>query len=178
MKKKLKLVPVIMALLTISCSVWAQVGKGEVSYTINGGKFHNQSVSFSANPKAMSSFAGVSGGYMKIYIDDAPSADADSKYALVMIFNKAGTGTAKVFDPINNATGEDKGAVVCFTLGLPSYFLSRSLNFPKHTPGTITITKFGSVGGTVEGTFEGTLTDLAGTKYTITGGHFVVIRRG
>ncbi|NHA03518.1 hypothetical protein G7092_06925 [Mucilaginibacter sp. HC2] len=129
----------------------------------------------------MSSGVDASAGYLKLYIDDASSENADSKFALVLIFNKLGTGTAKVFDPVSNATGDDKGAVVCFTLGLPqnkgSLFLTRSLNFPAHTPGTITITRFGSVGGTIEGTFEATLIDLSRVKYTITGGHFVTTRK-
>jgi len=110
MKQKLKLIQVLMVLLTISCSVWAQAGKSQVTYTINGGKFHNQPVSFSANPKAMSSGADASGGYLNIYIDDAPSADVDSKYALVIAFNKAGTGTSSIYKPIPNAIGDDKGS--------------------------------------------------------------------
>lgn len=180
MKKKLKLIP-FLVLLSICCPVWGQTGKNIVTYTIDGGTFHHKLVTFSANPKSASSGVDASAGYLKLYIDDAPSEDADSKFAFVLIFNKLGTGTAKVFDPVSNATGDDKGAVVCFTLGLPqnkgSLFLTRSLNFPAHTPGTITITRFGPVGGTIEGTFEATLIDLGRVKYTITGGHFVITRK-
>ncbi|MBB6111984.1 hypothetical protein [Mucilaginibacter lappiensis] len=155
-------------------------GNAQVSYTINGGSFQNQLISFNANPKSTGNGVDASSGWIKLYIDDAPSDDADSKFALTLGFNKAGTGTAKVYDPITNATGNDKGAVVSFNLQLQqnggSMVVGRSTDFPKTTPGTITITKFGPVGGTVEGTFEGTVMDIAGVKYTITGGHFSVTR--
>ena len=152
-------------------------GNAQVSYTINGGSFHNQLISFNTNPKSTDSGADASQGYLIISIDDAPPGDAGSQHALVIGFDKAGTGTANVYKPIPNATGDDKGAMVGFALGLPSYYLSRSTVNPKDTPGTITITKFGSVGEPVEGTFQGTVMDIAGVKYTISGGHFVITRK-
>ena len=150
----------------------------DVSYTINGGTFKNQLITFNSNPNSTNSGADASQGYLKISIDDATSDDADSQHALTIGFEKAGTGTSSVYKPIPNATGDDKGAAVGFSLELPSYYLSRSTVNQKDTPGTVTITKFGAIGEPVEGTFEGTVMDIAGVKYTISGGRFKITRKG
>ena len=151
----------------------------EVSYTINGGNFHNQLVTFNSNPKTTNSGADASQGYLVIYIDDAPSEDAAAPHALVISFDKAGTGTSSVNKPIPKATGDDEGGVVSFGLDNPStpHVGWNKLN-PKDTPGTITITKFGKIGEPVEGTFEGTVVDLSNVKYTVSGGHFKIKRVG
>lgn len=125
----------------------------------------------------MSSGADASQGYLVVYIDDAPSEDATAPHAIVLSFDKAGTGTANVNKPIPNATGDDKGAVVAFGLDLPSIHVGMSKINPKDTPGTITITKFGAIGQPVEGTFQGTVVDAANVKYSISGGYFKITRK-
>lgn len=179
MGKKFKLLTALMVLLIISYSVIAQVRKNQVTYTIDGGVFHHQliTLNFDAKSKQKGALA-VTPGYLKIYVDDDPSNDDEQKWAINIAFNHAGTGTAKVNDPITNAKpGEDKK--VYFVLQVQVNGKDRNLNptltTAGATPGTITITRFGPVGGTVEGTFEGKLKS-AGETYTITQGHFVVNR--
>jgi len=174
----------LMAVTLISCKKdksdpnnnGGNSGNAEVNYTINGGSFHNQQVTFNSNPKTTNSGADGSQGYLLVYIDDAPSDDAAAPHALILSFDKAGIGTASVNKPIPNATGDNEGGVVAFGLELPSVHVAWSKVNPKDTPGTITITKFGAVGQPVEGTFEGTVVDAANVKYTISGGHFKIIR--
>ncbi|MBB6112196.1 hypothetical protein SAMN05421821_117149 [Mucilaginibacter lappiensis] len=179
MKRKFKPLAVLMVLLTISCSVSAQVGKNQVSYIIDGGVFHHQLITLNFNAESTQKGAlAVTPGYLKIYVDDAETEDDAQKWALNIAFNHAGTGTAKVNDPITNAKpGEDKK--VYFVLQVQANgkdkTLSPMLTTPNQTPGTITITRFGPEGGTVEGTFEGKLKS-AGETYTIISGHFVVNR--
>lgn len=179
--KKFKLIPALITLLTISCSVWGQAGKNQVTFTIDGGTFHHQLITINSNPKAAengawTSFAGSS--YLKINLDDAPGDKTTSpKWDIDIAFNHVGTGTAKVNDPIANARIDHR---VYFLLQVQengkNKYLQSSSTSPDQTPGTITITKLGPVGGTVEGNFEGTLKGADG-MYTITGGHFVATRK-
>ena len=156
-------------------------GKNQVSYTINGGTFHNQPMFFSSDPKATDNGAIVSGpNYLQIKFTDAPpGGDANAKNFFALAFNKTANGTANVYTPIPTDDSDD--IVVAFGLFLQQngkrLVIGQSDKNPKDTPGTITITKFESVGGTVEGTFKGTLIDATGVKYTITNGSFVAIRR-
>ena len=155
--------------------------KNQVTYTINGGTFNHQAITINANPNAMENGA-LSGSldYLKINLDDAPADNTSSpKWALDIAFDKVGTGTANVNDPITNTTqGADKRVYFLLQVQVngQTKYLTSSTTDPDQTPGTITVTKFESVGGTVEGTFEGTLQDGSDT-YIITGGHFVVTRK-
>ncbi len=164
-------------LLIISCSGWAQAGKDKVTYTIDGGTFHHQLITINSNPKlfengAFTSTAGRS--YLKINLDDNTVGNtAGPKWEVVIAFNRVGTGSAKVNDPIPNGMIEHR---VYFLLqvqvdGKERLLMSESKK-PDQTPGTITITKVDALGGIAEGTFEGKLIDNHIT-YTITGGHFV-----
>lgn len=180
MKKNFKHMSALIVLLTISCSVWAQAGKNLVTYTIDGGAFHHQLITIKSDPKAIENGA-FTGAYLKINLDDA-TADSKSSpnWTLDIAFNKVGTGTAKVNDPINTGSriGVDKRVYFLLQVQVngKNKYLNSSSSSPDKTPGTVTITKFGSVGGTVEGNFEGTLKGSDG-MYTITGGHFVVTRK-
>jgi hypothetical protein len=180
MKTNFKLMTALMVLLTISCSVWAQAGKNLVTYTIDGGSFHHQQITIHSDPKAIENGA-FSGAYLKINLDDA-SADGKTtpKWGLDIAFNKVGTGIAKVNDPINTGSRVAVDKRVYFLLQVEvngkNKYLTSSSSSPDKTPGTVTITKLGSVGGTVEGTFEGKLKGADGI-YTITDGHFVVTRK-
>jgi hypothetical protein len=174
----------LVVLLTISCQVWGQSEKNLVTYTIDGGVFHHQQITIHSDPEAMENGA-MSGnfGYLKINLDDAPRDKSDKstgpKWSLDIAFSHPGTGTAKVNDPITNTRmrGDKR---VYFLLQVQvngkTKYLNSDTKEPEKTPGTITITRFGPVGGTVEGNFEGTLKGADGI-YTITGGHFVVIRK-
>jgi len=135
-------------------------------------------VAFNSNPQKTDSGADASQGYLIVYIDDAPSDNAAAPHALVLAFDKAGTGTANINKPILNAKGDNKGAMVSFGLDLPSVHVGVSKINPKDTYGTVTITKFGAIGQPIEGTFEGTVVDAANVKYTISRGHFIVFRKG
>lgn len=180
MKNIFKLMSALIVLLTVSCSVWAQAGKDLVTYTIDGGTFRHQQITIHSDPKAMQDGA-FSGKYLKINLDDA-SADSKTgpKWTLDIAFNKVGIGKAKVNDPIST-TSIAVDTRVYFLLqvqvdGKTKYLMSDG-KYPDKTPGTITITKLGPVGGTVEGTFEGKLKGSKDTEYTITGGHFVATRK-
>ncbi|MBB6126500.1 hypothetical protein [Mucilaginibacter lappiensis] len=177
MKKEIKLLSVLMLLLMTSCSVWAQAGKDWVTYTIDGGAFHHQLITINSDPKAfwIGAFTSNAGSaYLKIGLDDNPvNNPTGAKWAVVIAFNRVGTGTAKVNEPIPNALVDHR---VYFLLkvetdGKERLLMSESKK-PAQTPGTITITKVETIGGTAEGTFEGKLIDNHIT-YTITGGHFV-----
>ncbi|NHA03520.1 hypothetical protein G7092_06935 [Mucilaginibacter sp. HC2] len=181
MKKRFKLIPAVMVLLTTSYTVWGQAGKNQVTYTIDGGTFHHQQITINADPKVMENgaFTNTVGNYLEINLGDkAMNIKNGTKWGLNIVFNKASTGTAKVNDPIPKGVLDHQ---VYFTLEVQvngeTKFLGVDLQKPAKTPGTITITRFGSVGGTVEGNFQGTVTDAAGIKYTITGGHFVAGRK-
>ena len=178
MKKKLKLIPVLMVLLTITGSVWAQAGKDRVTYTIDGGSFHHQLITINSDPtlRENGAFTSIAGStYLKINLDDNTAGNKTGpKWGLDIAFSKVATGTAKVNEPIANARIDHR---VYFLLhvqinGETNYLMSDSKKADQ-TPGTITITKLGS---TVEGTFEGKLRDK-GITYTITGGHFVATRK-
>jgi hypothetical protein len=179
--KKFKLITVLVILVTISSTVWGQAGKNFATYTIDGGDFHHQVVTINSNPKAMengawTSFAGSN--YLKINLGDStPEETEGPKWSLDIAFNRIGTGTAKVNDPIENARIDHR---VYFLLDVQingqSYWLMSDSKKPAQTPGTITITKLGPVGGTVEGAFEGKLIGHNIT-YTVTGGHFIVTRK-
>lgn len=166
-----------MVLLTISYTVWGQAGKNQVTYTIDGGTFHHQQITINADPKVMENgaFINTVGNYLEINLSDkAMNIKNGTKWGLNIVFNKASTGTAKVNDPIPKGVLDHQ---VYFNLEVQvngeTKFLGIDLQKPAKTPGTITITRFGSVGGPVEGNFQGTVTDAACIKYTITGGHFV-----
>ena len=155
--------------------------KGLVTYTINGGSFNHQAITINSESKAIENgaFSGNS-GYLKINLDDAPADNTTNpKWGLDIAFNHVGTGTAKVNDPITkNTTHVDTRVYFLLQVqekGKNKYLMSSS-TAPAQTPGTINITKFESVGGTVEGNFEGTLID-GNVTYTITGGHFVAYRK-
>ncbi|MBB6126499.1 hypothetical protein [Mucilaginibacter lappiensis] len=181
MKKEIKLLSVVMVLLTISCSVWAQAAKNQVTYTIDGGAFHHQLITINSDPKVMENGAwtNIAGRtYPKINLDDkSMNSKKGPNWAVDIVFNKVGTGTAKVNDLIANGLLDHR---VYFILQVlvngETKFLSSDSEKPAQTPGTITITKFGPVGGTVEGNFQGTLINND-IKYTITGGHFVTGRK-
>ena len=180
MKKIFKLMLAIISLLTISCSVWAQAGKDLVTYTIDGGTFHHKLITIKPDPKAPQNGA-YSRTYLKLSVDNAPANDiTKATWSFALTFNKAGTGTAKVNDPIVNKANMIADTRVYFLLHVDGNGETKNLysraSDPDKTPGTITITKFGPVGGTVEGTFEGKLKGSDGI-YTITGGHFVVTRK-
>jgi hypothetical protein len=155
--------------------------KNQVTYTIDGGTFNHQLITINSDPKALENGA-VSGSlkYLKINLDDAAADNTTGpKWALDIAFNKVGTGTANVNDPITNSTlGADKRVYFLLQVQVngQTKYLTSSITAPGQTPGTITVTKFESVGGTVEGTFEGTLLD-DNVTYTITKGHFVVTRK-
>ena len=180
MKRKFKPIAVLIVLLIISYPVKAQTRENLITYTIDGGTFHHQLITLNFDPKLTQKGAlSVTPGYLKIYLDDATKDDDDAqKWALNIAFNHSGTGTAKVNDPITDAKpGEDKRVyfVLQVQVNGKNRNLSPTITTPNQTPGTITITKFGPVDGTVEGNFEGKLKS-AGETYTITGGHFIVKR--
>jgi hypothetical protein len=155
-----------------------QAVKNLVTYTIDGGTFHKQQITINADPKALQNGA-FSGKYLKVNLEDASADDkTSSKWALDIAFNKVSTGTAKVNDPIANSNVDTR---VYFLLqvqdGGKTKYLMSDIDAPATTPGTIKVTKLGSVGGTVEGDFEGKLTDSKDVVYTITAGHFVVNRK-
>lgn len=162
-----------MVLLTISYTVWGQAGKNQVTYTIDGGTFHHQQITINADPKVMENgaFINTVGNYLEINLSDkAMNIKNGTKWGLNIVFNKASTGTAKVNDPIPKGVLDHQ---VYFNLEVQvngeTKFLGIDLQKPAKTPGTITITRFGSVGGPVEGNFQGTVTDAACIKYTING---------
>ena len=171
-----------MVLLAISGSVWGQAGKNQVTYTIDGGTFHHQLITINADPNerengAWTNIAGST--YLQVNLSDKViNNKKGSNWGLNMVFNKVSTGTAKVNDPIPKGVLDQQ---VYFTLQVQVNggikFLGIDLEKPAKTPGTITITRFGSVGGTIEGNFQGTVTGTEGIKYTITGGHFVASRK-
>ncbi|MBB6111980.1 hypothetical protein [Mucilaginibacter lappiensis] len=183
MKKNLKHISALIVLLTLSGSIWAQAGKNLVTYTIDGGAFHHQQITIHADPKGVENGAmsGPTVGYTKINLDDAAPGDRTTgpKWDLDIAFSQVGTGTAKVGEPLTGSHNHVDRQVY-FRLQVQSEgknkYLGADHNDPSKTPGTIRITKFGSVGGTIEGDFEGTVKGSDGL-YTITGGHFVATRK-
>lgn len=157
-------------------------GKDSVTFVINGGTFTNKLITFHSDSKQPQNgaFTGNS-GYLKINFTDAPPGGSVITTGLDIALPHAATGKTNVGDPINNTIPGNIDKQAYFLLQLQDNGANKYLNWdhkaPTQTPGTITITKFGSVNGVVEGDFQGTLLDSKNVKYIITKGHFVATRK-
>ena len=154
--------------------------KSLVTFTINGGSFKKDTPITLNNLDTKSlqngAFSGNS-GYLKINIDDATDKTAP-KWGIDIAVQHAGTGETNVGSAITNNVGIDKQAYLL--VEIQENGATKTLQWdhqtPTKTPGTIKVTKFESVGGTVEGNFQGTFLN-AGITYAITNGHFITGRK-
>jgi len=142
-------------------------------FTVDGGGFQNQT--FTIHGVGYDNCTLYTGPWTSIVnIHDTISSQT-TKNLFYMNFDGMSTGAQNIGDlPPGHSTTD-----IYFNLSLRDKFGNPHVlvfKDPTTTPGTITVTRYGNVGDTVEAKFSGILEDGNGQLVHITNGSFAVVR--
>lgn len=159
-------------------------GEATASFVIDGDIYENQQITINGVGNIRENGATYSSKwkYTSAVVGDRPKEGVDNKNRLGIYIDGNQTGTQTSGKPFADRDGVQD--FVNFQLDLTNpdgeqitYGYDQTGEAETQTPGSITITKYEDVNGTVEGNFEGTLMNVInGELVHITKGHFKMQR--